>query len=125
MEWNPDYVYRIRGSWVARGRDEIIVFTLSNAMPAAFMEMVAEDSEEIRRRRVELCPEEWNESFGDEFYEYALDNSFFFLAPKTDWKADSESVDPPGIQQFQIKTEEELDSSIALIMQKAGRVENG
>lgn len=35
MGWNPDYVYRIRGSWAARGRDEIIVFPLTNAMPAS------------------------------------------------------------------------------------------
>ena len=82
MDWNPDYLYRIRGSWAARGRDEIIVFTLPNAMPAALMETIDEESEEMRRRRVSMCPEEWNESFGDEFYEYALDNSFFFLAPK-------------------------------------------
>lgn len=124
MGWNPDYAYRIRGSWAARGRDEIIVFTLVNAMPAAFMETVADDSEEVKRRRVEMCPEEWNESFGDDFYEYALDNSFFFLAPKTDWKADVKSIAPPGIQQFQVKTEEELDSTIALIMQKEGNREN-
>lgn len=55
---------------------------------------------------------------------YALDNSFFFLAPKTDWKADVKSIAPPGIQQFQVKTEEELDSTIALIMQKEGNREN-
>ena len=120
MDWNPDYAYRIRGAWAARGRDEIIVFTLANAMPAAYMETVADDSEEVKRRRVAMCPEEWNESFGDDFYEYALDNSFFFLAPKTDWKSDVKSVAPPGIQQFQVKTEEELDMSIAQIMQKEG-----
>lgn len=120
MDWNPDYAYRIRGAWAARGRDEIIVFTLANAMPAAYMETVADDSEEVKRRRVAMCPEEWNESFGDDFYEYALDNSFFFLAPKTDWKSDVKSVAPPGIQQFQVKTEEELDMSIAQIMQKDG-----
>ena len=84
------------------------------------METVADDSEEVKRRRVAMCPEEWNESFGDDFYEYALDNSFFFLAPKTDWKSDVKSVAPPGIQQFQVKTEEELDISIAQIMQKEG-----
>ena len=84
------------------------------------METVDEDSEEMRRRRVTMCPEEWNESFGDEFYEYALDNSFFFLAPKTDWKADTKSIAAPGIQQFQVKTEDELGSSIERILQKVG-----
>lgn len=96
------------------------MFPLTNAMPAAYMETVDEDSEEMRRRRVAMLPEEWNESFGDDFYEYALDNSFFFLAPKTDWKSDTKSIAAPGIQQIRIKTEEELGSSIERILQKVG-----
>ena len=125
MEWNPDYVYHIRGSWAARARDEIIVFTLSNAVPTAYIETVSEDAEETTRRRVDLCPEEWQDSFGDEFYDYALDNSFYFLAPKTDWKADNKSVTPPGISQMTIKSEEDLDSSIELIRAKVGSDDNG
>ena len=125
MEWNPDYVYHIRGSWAARARDEIIVFTLSNAVPAAYMEMLSEDEEETIKRRVVMCPEEWQDSFGDDFYDYALDNSFYFLAPKTDWKAGSKGVAPPGIQQMEIKTEEDLDNSIEAIKQKVGTAENG
>lgn len=74
MNWNPDYVYHIRGSWAARARDEIIVFSLSNAVPSAYLETVSEEEiEESRKRRVELCPEEWSETFGEEFYAYALD----------------------------------------------------
>jgi hypothetical protein len=125
MEWNPDYVYHIRGSWAARARDEIIVFTLSNAVPAAYMETVSKDAEETTRRRVDLCPEEWQDSFGDEFYDYALDNSFYFLAPKTDWKADNKSVAPPGMPQMEIKSDEDLDSSIEIIKSKVGSDENG
>ena len=124
MEWNPDYVYHVRGSWAARARDEIIVFLLTNAMPAAYVETV-EETEYSKHRRVRLCPQEWQESFGDGFYDYAIDNSFYFLAPKTDWKADSKSVLPPGISQFAIKTEDELDSSIEEIKQKVGVTENG
>ena len=53
-----------------------------------------------------------------------MDNSFFFLAPKTDWKADNQSIAAPGIQQFKVKTEEELGSTIEEIMQKAGSIED-
>ena len=120
MEWNPDYLYHIRGSWAARARDEIIVFSLSNAVPAAYMETVSDESEETTKRRVNMCPAEWQDSFGDEFYDYALDNSFYFLAPKTDWKADSDSIDAPGFSRLTLKTEEDLDDSIKLIMNKVG-----
>ncbi len=125
MNWNPDYLYHIRGSWAARANDEIIVFSLSNAVPATFIETETDNEDETVRRRVDMCPEEWDDSFGDEFYDYALDNSFYFLAPKTDWKADSQSVMVPGVQQFHIKSEDDLESSIELLRQKVGNSENG
>jgi hypothetical protein len=118
MNWNPDYLYHIRGSWAARARDEIIVFTLSNAVPAAIMETVSDEDEETVRRRVDMCPEEWSDTFGDDFYDYALDNSFYFLAPKTEWKADSKGVDVPGTQQLMIKTEEDLGNSMEILKYK-------
>lgn len=107
MEWNPDYFYHVRGSWASRGRDEIIVFSLANAMPSAVIE-----TEEARSRREKLLPQEWSDSFGDEFYEYALDNSFYFLAPRTDWKAQEKSVLAPGVEQPDVPTESELAESI-------------
>lgn len=122
MGWNPDFVYHIRGSWATRLNDEIIVFSLSNAIPAAFLEPKPEHS---RKRRVNMCPTEWQESFGEEFYDHALNNSFYYLAPKTDWKADSRSISPPGMHQYQFKSEQELSSSIQLIKRKAGKIENG
>ena len=71
-----------------------------------------------------MCPDEWQDSFGDEFYDYALDNSFFFLSPKTDWKAGCRSVDAPGIQQIKIKTDEDLEISIEILKHKAGNISN-
>ena len=123
MEWNPDYVYHIRGSWAAKGDDQIIVFNLSNAAPAGYLVTPSDDAEETRKRRVEMCPEEWRDSFGDDFYDYAVDNSFFFLSPHTDWKARSESVLAPGLQQMSIKTEEELAESIEQLKNNGGNNE--
>ena len=126
MNWNPDYVYHIRGSWAARARDEIIVFSLSNAVPAAYLEATAEkEPGESRKRRVDMCPEEWSETFGEDFYSYALDNSFYFLAPKTDWKADSKSIVAPGIRQFSVLSEDELDQHIEQLRQKEDTEDNG
>lgn len=91
-------------------------------MPAAYIETVPEDvgEGEGKKRRVEMCPEEWKDTFGEDFYAYALDNSFYFLAPKTDWKAGSQSIDAPGIQQLSVMSEAELDDAIETIKQKVG-----
>ena len=118
MDWNPDFVYHIRGSWAARASDEIIVFPLSNAVPAAYLEVVDEESADVKRRRTEMCPEEWNESFGEEFYDHALENSFYFLAPRTDWRATSQSVAAPGIPQMSVKTEDELETVLEKLKAK-------
>ena len=120
MEWNPDYVYHIRGSWVARANDEIIVFNLSNAMPAAYFDAPSEDSDEVRRRRIEMCPDEWKDTFGEDFYDYTVENSHYFMSPRTDWKADSECVLAPGLQQMAVKTEFELAKSIEGLRNNGG-----
>lgn len=118
MDWNPDFTYHIRGSWAARARDEIIVFPLTGAMPSAYVDITEEESEEIKRRRTDLCPDEWSESFGEEFYDHALEHSFYFLAPKTEWRSDTKSVIAPGIPQMPVKTEDELEISIEQLKDK-------
>ena len=120
MDWNPDYHYNIRGSWASRANDEIIVFTLANAVPTVVVKTVSEETDEAVRKRMSLYPEEWQDSFGDEFYDYALENSFYYLAPKTDWKADNEGVNAPGIQMVDIMSEETLGNTIELLKHKVG-----
>lgn len=114
MDWNPDYMYRIRGTWAKRGTEEIIVFNLTNATPAI---LVAADSEEnLSRRRVNLCPDEWADDFGEEFYEHTLENGFFYLTPDTEWKAQAASIPAPGMDLSDVPTPEELQKSIDLLM---------
>lgn len=120
MEWNPDYLYRIRGTWVARGSEQIIVFNLSNAVPAAFLETETDDGDAAKKRRVDLCPEEWNDTFGEEFYEYSLQNSFYFLAPRTDWKAQAASMAVPGQDQVTILSDAELEESMMNLRKRVG-----
>lgn len=121
MEWNPDYLYRIRGTWTSRGNDQIIVFNLSNAVPAAFLD-TSEDEEYIRKRRVSLCPEEWNDSFGEEFYDHTMLNDFYFLAPRSDWKAQAKSMVAPGFEQITTVSEEELLTSIENLRMRVGSI---
>ena len=113
MEWNPDYMYRIRGTWAVRRNEQIIVFNLANAVPAV---LVPPDEESgSAKRRVELCPEEWTDDFGDEFYEHRLENDFYYLAPNTEWQAQAESIPAPGMQQYSIPSAEEFQLSMEKI----------
>ena len=110
MEWNPDYLYRIRGTWAKRGQDEIIVFNLVNATPAVLITQDTADNPV--KRRVSMLPDEWTDDFGDEFYEHTLENGFFYLTPDADWHAQAESVPAPGIAQIRTPTAEDLQLSI-------------
>ncbi|MDE7192603.1 MAG: recombinase family protein [Oscillospiraceae bacterium] len=111
MEWNPDYLYKIRGVWAKRGEEQIIVFNLVNAVPAVLVERKGQD--DPVKRRIELCPEEWIDDFGEEFYEHTLENGFYYIAPNVEWRAQVESIPAPGIRQYSSITDDELQMSIA------------
>ena len=104
MGWNPEYTYKVRGVWVKRAEEQIIIFNLVNAVPAMY---VAQDSENNGlHRRVDTCPAEWTEDFGEEFYEHILENGFYYLAPDAEWKSTARSIPAPGIEQpFSVSTE--------------------
>ena len=99
MQWNPDYVYKIRGIWARRKTEQIIVFNLANAVPVIISDDETENSPK-RKKRLELCPDEWNDDFGSEFYDHVLENDFYYLSPYSDWNADATSIPAPGIPRF-------------------------
>lgn len=74
MEWNPDYQYHIRGTWLNKGPDEIIIFDLSNSMSSTYV-----NCDDDEKKRVLLCPDEWNDSFGEEFYDFCIQNSIYYI----------------------------------------------
>ena len=109
MKWDPEYVYRVRGIWARQRNDQIMIFNLTNAMPMA----IPTDKEDGQhKRRVALCPSEWTDDFGEEFYEHVLENGFFYLAPDYEWKTNAQSIPVPGINQYQAPSAEELQLSI-------------
>lgn len=113
MEWNPDFLYKIRGIWAKRLDEQIIVFNLSNAVPAVLV--TKDGAENAVKRRVELCPDEWIDDFGEEFYEHTLENEFYYLTPDADWHTGIQSIPAPGMKQYVIPTSEELQKSIGTI----------
>lgn len=114
MEWNPDFNYRIMGTWIEKGTDCIMVFNLAKAMPIA--EIVnAEEQESIRRRRMAICPEEWEESFGDEFYEFSMDNELYYLKAVPSLCSSVKCKDVDGQQMLPLFSREEIIESVAQI----------
>lgn len=114
MEWNPEYIYKIRGIWAKRGEEQIIVFNLVNAMPAVLVPQEIDDKKP--QRRVNTCPEEWMNDFGEEFYEHVLENGFYYLAPGAEWKTYTASIPAPGIEQFIVPDPAELQMSMEKLM---------
>ena len=110
MEWDPDYIYRVRGTWAKRGPEQIIVFNLMNAVPAVLV--TPENADSPARRRMEMCPAEWSDDFGDEFYEHVLENGFYYLAPDNEWKTTVASIPAPGMEQFTVPTAEQIQLTI-------------
>ena len=111
MGWNPDYVYKIRGTWACRGVEQIIVFNLLNAMPAVAAPS-SENEDSTGKRRINLFPEEWDDDFGAEFYEHILENGFYYIAPNSEWHSQAKSILAPGIEQYAGTSPEALQLSI-------------
>ncbi|MEA4964893.1 MAG: recombinase family protein [Oscillospiraceae bacterium] len=120
MDWNPDYLYRVRGTWAARGSDEIIVFNLPNAAPAAYVNGEIGANANFRHRWVPLCPEEWSDTFGQEFYDYSIQNGFFFISRNYDWKAQTKATMLPDSTNVTVLSADELQVSIESLRMRAG-----
>lgn len=119
MDWNPDYLYRIRGTWVKKGSDQIIVFDLTNAVPAALLEYDEKDGQPpIKRQRVTLYPEEWSNSFGYDFYDHQLQNSFCFGSPQSSWNVQAESIAVSDESQQAAFSDETLRESMEKIKKR-------
>ena len=119
MHWNPDYSYRVRGVFAKRGAEQIVVYHLTNAVPAVLLSPNAENPPS--KKRVELLPEEWSNDFGDEFYEHTLENGFYYIAPNLAWQAQAESVPAPGMTQYAAPSSAELQATMNLL--KRGMVD--
>lgn len=105
MEWNPDYIYKIRGLWAQRGNEQIIVFNLTKATPAV---LIVSEEEEQSKKRIDLCPDEWAEDFGEDFYDHIIENEFYYLALDSEWQTYASSIPAPGIEQFASSSEDDL-----------------
>lgn len=117
MDWNPEYQYRVRGTYASSGQEKIIIFDVSNAVPVM---SVRQDGASRRPRRIDLLPEGWDSAFGDEFYAYSIHNGFYYLNSHDSWNAQAKSRLVPGCTKIAPISEEELRITIENIRRRAG-----
>lgn len=89
MEWNPDLIYRVRGTWIRRGGSQIILLNLENAMSVL---LTPADGFTSKKMRIELLPEQWESGFGEGFYGHIVENEIFYLARSPAWQAQRPSI---------------------------------
>ena len=75
-------------------------------MPCAYL--TVEEPGTGRRRRAELCPEEWGDGFGEEFYAHAMENDFYYLTNSYNWNASAASRTVPGLNTIKVLSPQEL-----------------
>lgn len=114
MDWNPEFNYRISGTWIEQGTDRIMIFNLTKAMPIAEVAN-EEERESIRKRRMAICPEEWEESFGDEFYEFSMDNELYYLKSVPGLRSGVKCRDVDGQRKIALLSQAEVLESAAKI----------
>lgn len=102
MEWNPDLIYRVRGTWIQRGDGQIMIFDLENAISVL---LTSADESASKKRQIELFPAQWEDGFGEEFYDHIAENDI------STWREAGpgrRSVPAPGMAQYSAPTEEEF-----------------
>lgn len=124
MDWNPEFRYQIRGTWLAHGRDEIIVFDVANAVPGMDIEEADKENNRVHRTRVDYIPQEWGEAFGEEFYAFCVQNGLYYIRVNGDWNARAKSRVVSDANELSIISEEELRMSIERMRMKVGAGNN-
>lgn len=122
MDWNPEYQYRIRGTYAAGGQDRIIIFDVANAVPVLSWRRDNSNRASRRPQRIDLLPDGWDSTFGEEFYVHGIHNSFYYLDPGSAWNARAKSRVVPGCTKVSPISEEELQRNIETIRRRAGVV---
>ena len=123
MKWNPDYTYKVRGTWASRRGEQIIVFNLPNAVPVMLIPADDGGEEAKQKKRITLCPEEWENDFGDEFYEHTVENGFYYIAPNTEWHSQARSVVAPGVEQYMGLSQEQLQMTIDDLLRGTNKID--
>lgn len=116
MGWDPNFLYRIRGTWIQREHNQIIICNLENAVSVVPLPQ----TDGAHLRRAESYKEAWGYGFGEDFYDHIRENDFFYLRRGAAWQADRPSVPAPGIEQYEAPTGQELQVMAERLRRKEG-----
>lgn len=108
MDWFPDYTYKVFGTLIEKGSEQIVIFNLSGAMPNITVTEELKNADKTVHRKVDICPEEWGDSFGEEFYNFSMENMTYYLPKDTNLKANAKSRPVEGQLAFEIMNEAEI-----------------
>ena len=86
MEWDPEYHYRVSGAWIEKDDDRIIIFHLTDALPFVSYRETGSD----KKREKAVCTAGWGDAFGEEFYDFSLENNLYYSRKKADWNSRAE-----------------------------------
>ena len=78
------------------------------------------DKEEKRRQYVAVCPEEWGDSFGNEFYDFSLDNCLYYAPVNDNWRIQQKCKAIEGQLSFNLMSNEELLDTAEYIKENIG-----
>gem|GEM_PF-6399792 len=62
-----------------------------------------------------LCPEDWNGSFGEEFYDFIVQNDLYYIRRNTLWSSQAEANSIPNGEEFDIPTIGSVETAIESI----------
>lgn len=114
MEWNPDYQYIARGTYLEQGTEKIIIFDVSSAISAAYVQC----EEDGKRRRVLLCPDDWNGTFGEDFYDFIIQNDIYYIRKNTLWYSQSEANSVPNGIEVDVPSRSSLETAIESLRER-------
>lgn len=121
MDWFPDYMYKVFGTLIEKGNEQIVIFNLLGAMPNTTITEELVNENKTVRRKIDICPEEWGDSFGEEFYDFSMDNMLYYLPKDTDIKASEKSHPVEGQISFEVMNGAQVLQFAKNLKQKAGK----
>ncbi len=117
MGWNPEYAYRVRGSWYKQRDEQIIVFDLDQPEIMITCDTTGtqnSSSQEISvKKRLTTYPEDWGTSFGLPFYEYQIRNQCLELGSRSGWNSNAKCKPVPSRIKIDLLTPTDLEGTIS------------
>ena len=67
-----------------------------------------------------ICPEEWGDTFGEEFYDFSLENALYYSSNQSDMRISEKSKPVEGQLSFSIMSGNEVMQFAQRLKNKAG-----